>query len=116
MHDAVEDDVRVATECRADHDSSKCQVFPAEYVRNRNDGSQLERADEQPNGRRNYHGRPELRVEEPMQRKPPGNHVVQRLDIDDHVGGAERQKTDLSRCRRVQSCSGAEMEWCDRHG
>lgn len=54
-------------------------------------------------------------MEKAVQRKLPGEHVVQRLHIHDHVGGAEGQKADLARYRSVQCGTGAEMERRDGH-
>jgi len=54
-------------------------------------------------------------VEEAVPGILTGEHVVQRLDIDQDIRGTERQKADVPWCDGVDRCSGAEMKWCDGH-
>ena len=43
-------------------------------------------------------------------------HVVQRLDIDEHVSAAERKKAHVLRRYWVHEGACAEMEGSERHG
>ena len=53
---------------------------------------------------------PDKRVKKAVDRILVRQHEIERLDVDEHVGPAERQEADGSGCRRVHECAGTEME------
>ena len=57
----------------------------------------------------------DIRVEEGMHRVPLIDEVVERLEINEHIGCTEGQEAHMLRCYRMRQRTRAEVEGCDWH-
>lgn len=51
-----------------------------------------------------------------MKRVLPSKHEIERLDIDQDVGHAEREETEALGCDGMHGCTRTEVKWRDWHG
>ena len=113
MHQAVEQHVRVRSRKRAERNGSHAQILEPQDSQQRHSEAPHEREqqdEDQPRDRR-----ADIRMKEPMDRRLIREHVVERLDIDEHVGAAEREKAEVLRRRAVHEGARSEMKGRERH-
>jgi hypothetical protein len=113
MHEAVEHDVRVRAGERTEYHRAHAEILQPQELQ------QWHR--EAPDEREHCHddqardSGTEVRVKEAMNRLLLRQHVVERLDVDEHVGAAEREKAEVLRRCCVHQCGRPEVKGCEWH-
>jgi hypothetical protein len=95
VHQAVEQNVRVRSRKCAERYRAHAEILEPQQSEQRQ--GELSHEGEQDHEDQPRDRSTDVRVKEPMERVLTRDHVVQRLDVDEHVGAAEREEADVLR-------------------
>lgn len=115
MHEAVKRDMRVGTRYSTQGDLWNGERSPSQLVRKTQVRREPEQGDERPYNKECDQRSSDVSMQEGVNRIATIDKVVEGFTIDQHIGGAKGEETDVARCCCVQQRSGAEVEWSDGH-